>query len=212
MKWLNHPLSGQHFYLKSAVFLTGLAIGLDSSLRQLLIQLVLILAILIFEPKLYLSLLNALKKLLPFFAGYWVFATLFGQEFLTTVFFSVQILYLIAVTVYVLGNVKMEQIASQSRWLRKWKPVNSLFYYLFATVFFTRSFFAEYKKMKLVKENNFSLAQLSDVLANVSALSPQISNSVTNLLTFEGEEKNSNPQANYLGIFFLALLVIVHGL
>ena len=79
MKWLNHPLSGQHFYLKSAVFLTGLAIGLDSSLRQLLIQLVLILTILIFEPKLYLSLLNALKKLLPFFAGYWVFATLFGQ-------------------------------------------------------------------------------------------------------------------------------------
>ncbi len=83
MKWLNHPLSGQHFYLKSAVFLTGLAIGLDSSLRQLLIQLVLILTILIFEPKLYLSLLNALKKLLPFFAGYWVFATLFGQEFLS---------------------------------------------------------------------------------------------------------------------------------
>ncbi|NLM91093.1 MAG: hypothetical protein GX179_07930, partial [Candidatus Cloacimonetes bacterium] len=82
----------------------------------------------------------------------------------------------------------------------------------FATVFFTRSFFAEYKKMKLGKENNFSLAQLLDVLANVSALSPQISNSVTNLLTFEGEEKNSNPQANYLGIFFLALLVIVHGL
>ncbi len=112
-------LSGQHFYLKSAVFLTGLAIGLDSSLRQLLIQLVLILTILIFEPKLYLSLLNALKKLLPFFAGYWVFATLFGQEFLTTVFFSVQILYLIAVTVYVLGNVKMEQIASQSRWYKK---------------------------------------------------------------------------------------------
>jgi hypothetical protein len=212
MKLLYHPVSGQHFYLKSAVFLTGLVIGLDSSLRQLLIQLVLILIILVFEPKLYLSLLNALKKLLPFFAGYWVFATLFGQEFLTTVFFSVQILYLIAVTVYVLGNVKLEQISNQSRGIRKWKPVNSFFYYLFTTVFFTRLFFTEYKNIKLTKKNNLSLAQLFAVLENVYSMSPQISNSVTNLLNFEEDNVTSNRKANYLGVFFLALLIIVHGI
>ncbi len=66
MKWLQHPISGQHFYLKAAVFLTGLAIGLDSSLRQLVIQLLLILAVLVLEPQLYLALLAAIKKLLPF--------------------------------------------------------------------------------------------------------------------------------------------------
>jgi len=212
MKWLKHPVSGQHFYLKAAVFLTGLASGLDSSLRQLVIQLLLILAVLVLEPQLYLALLAAIKKLLPFFAGYWVFATLFAQEFLTTVFFNVQILYLIAVTVYVLGNVKMEQIAYQSRFIRKWKPVNSLFYYLFATVFFTRSFFTAYKELKLSKESNLSIAQLFSVLANVSALSPEISDRVTNLLSFERAEKTVNRRANYLGIFILALLVIVHSL
>ncbi len=155
MKWLNHPLSGQHFYLKSAVFLTGLAIGLDSSLRQLLIQLVLILTILIFEPKLYLSLLNALKKLLPFFAGYWVFATLFGQEFLTTVFFSVQILYLIAVTVYVgkcENGTDSKKTDGTENGLGKFIVLLSLRYSILYQVFLCRI----QRRVKLGKENNFS--------------------------------------------------------
>ena len=211
MKRISYPISGQHLYLKLAVFLTGLAIGLDSSLRQLLIQLILILVILGFEPSLYLLFLNSLKKLLPFFAGYWVFATLFAQDFLTTVLFSVQILYLIAVTVYVLGNVKLKDIAIESKSLRKWKLANSVFYYLFATMFFIKAFFAEYKNLKQVKGGNLFLAQIADVLKRVSSLSPQINKTVTDLLSFECEKDILNPYVNYLGIFFLAILVIVHG-
>jgi hypothetical protein len=81
MKFISYPISGQHLYLKLAVFLTGLAIGVDSSLRQLLIQLILILVILGFEPSLYRLFLNSLKRLLPFFAGYW-----FLQLFLLKIF------------------------------------------------------------------------------------------------------------------------------
>jgi len=43
-------------------------------------------------------------------------------------------------------------------------------------------------------------------------MSPQISNSVTNLLNFEEDNVTSNRKANYLGVFFLALLIIVHGI
>lgn len=212
MKRISYPISGQHLYLKLAVFLTGLAIGVDSSLRQLLIQLILILVILGFEPSLYRLFLNSLKRLLPFFAGYWVFATLFAQDFLTTVFFSIQILYLIAVTVYVLGNVKLKDIAIESKRLRRWKTVNYLFYYLFATIYFIEAFFAEYRNLKQVKGGNLVLAQIRDVLKNVSSLSPEINTSVTDLLSFEREKEIHNYRANYLGIFFLALLVIVHSL
>jgi len=79
-------------------------------------------------------------------------------------------------------------------------------------VFFTRSFFTAYKELKLSEESNLSLAQLSGVLTNVSALSPEISDTVTKLLNFESTEKTVNRRANYLGIFILTLLVIVHSL
>lgn len=212
MKWLAHSISDQHFYLKTAVFITGLAIGLDSSLRQLVIQLLLLLVILAIEPSLYLLFLRALKKLLPFFAAYWIFATLFAQDFLTTVFFSVQILYLIAVTVYVLGKVHLAKIAAESYGLRRWKLVNSLFYYLIATVYFIRAFFAEYKSLKLTKGSNLFLAQISEILNRVSLLSPQIHESVTELLNSKATENTVNLSANYMGILLLALMVIVHSL
>ena len=83
---------------------------------------------------------------------------------------------------------------------------------MFATISFIEAFFAEYRNLKQVKGGNLVLAQIRDVLKNVSSLSPEINTSVTDLLSFEREKEIHNYRANYLGIFFLALLVIVHSL
>lgn len=212
MKWFTAAVSSQNLYLKLAIFLTGIAIGLDSSLRQLLLNIVLILLFLLAEPSLFALLVNSLRRILPFFAGYWLFATLFAQRFPDSVFFSVQIIYLVLVTVYVFGKAKMRALAWDSRYIRKCRLINAMFYYAFATGLYVASFAKHFHAHKPNNEAEAILNHLGDVFAAVSGETLTVQTQVNSILNPQQEIFLKPSAANFLGVVFLTIMVLVHGI
>lgn len=212
MKWPQSIISGTNLYLKLAIFVTGLVTGLDSSARQLLAQIVLSIAYLLMEPGLLRLLVKALRRILPFLTGYWLFATIFSQSFPASVFFSLQVLYLLIITVVMFGNVHLSQIASDSLTLRKFRPLGYLFYYLAATSLYMKAFLSHYRQQQSLGANQLILSVVSSVLHNVSQGTPLIREQVRLLTDQQPHTPEIRPLANLCGIVFLAVLVIAHSL
>lgn len=212
MKWFSQAISSQNLYLKLAIFLTGLVTGLESSLRQLLLQFGLFLAFFLFEPSLYRSLLKALRRILPFLAGYWVFVTIFAQSFPDSLFFSLQILYLLLVSVYVFGKLSFELVAYDSVGVRRFGICNYIYFYLIATYMYLKSFFTSYANLQRNNGSAPMLAQVSDILQAVAKETDSIRNRVRSLLNSPLEPQFPRHHVNLLGLLFLTLLVLLHSL
>lgn len=209
MKWLSSQISGQNLFLKMAIFITGLVIGLDSSLRQLISQSILFLLYLFLQPRLYLSLFSALKRIISFLAAYWVFATVFKQSFPDSVLFSVQLIYLLMVSVVVFAEVPPKTWAYDSRFIRKLSWINALFYYCFATALFVKSFFRQYQAASGVESLKPKLETVFSAVHNDSGI---IGHKVRGILATDSREFGNEASADITGIVFLTLLVLVHGL
>ncbi|MDY0151726.1 MAG: hypothetical protein RBS43_05590 [Candidatus Cloacimonas sp.] len=212
MKWMRTAISAQNLFLKLAIFITGIATAFDSSLRQLLAQCVLFLVYFLLQISLYKSVANAFRKILPFFAGYWLFSTLFGQLFPDTVRFSVQLIYLILVSVAVFAETPMSSLAFDSKGIRRYRYVAALFYYSFATQLYLQSFVAHYHALKPELQKDSYMEGLGHVFHSVSQDTERIGLQVRSILSSDGQRVVSAGMANELGIIFLALLVLVHGL
>lgn len=212
MKWIRTAISGQNLYLKLAIFITGVVTGLDSSLRQLLAQSVLFLFYFILQVSLYKPLLKAFRKTLPFFSGYWLFATIFGQLFPETVRFSVQLIYLILVSVAVFADTPMSSLAYDSKGIRRYRYVSALFYYSFATQLYLQSFVAHFQASKPELQKDSGLSGLSHVFHSVNNDTERIGQQVRSILSSDNKPIVSRGMANELGIVFLTMLVLVHGL
>lgn len=212
MKWIQNIISGQNFYLKLAIFATGVVTGIEASLRQLLAQVLLLLVFFAFEPVLYRLILSSLRRVLPFFAAYWLFATLLQQDFPITVQFSIQLIYLLLITVAVMGRVSMLRVAAESYNIRKLGWVNSAFYYLFATWLFVQSFFRQYQIRQREVSSEPVVSLLEAVIKSVSAETEAIRTQLREILASDDHEVHLFIPANVCGILFLALLIIVNGL
>jgi len=212
MKWPADIISGQNLFLKLAIFITGLVSGLESSLRQLLSQLILFLLFLFLEPSLFTSLYKAVRRILPFLAGYWVFAQIFGQAFPDSVFFSLQIVYLLLISVYVMGRLKPELVAGDSVSLRRLGFIQATFFFAMATSLYLKSFFSSYARVQKENSNASLLSLVSQVLQDVSAETERIRERVNDVLSAGPCSSADRHLANICGVVFLTFLVLLHSL
>lgn len=211
MKFLTTPISGQHLYLKAVILITGLVSALDSSIVQLPKESALFLLFMLTEPALYRNLFKAFKTIVPFLAAYWVFSTLFGQLFPRSMFFTVQVLYLLLVSVYVFARPDFSVWAYDCRRLRRLKWINTLFVFSLSTLLFVRRFFAGFRMISAKGGAKLPVAEIGSVFQSVAADSGKIEAQVQSILESEPLERPHGFFVNALGILFLALLVIVHG-
>ncbi|MDD4310823.1 MAG: hypothetical protein PHO32_10610 [Candidatus Cloacimonetes bacterium] len=211
MKWITAAISSQNLYLKLCILCTGIVMGMDSSLKQLLMQIALILLYLLCEISLFKYLFQAFRRILPFLSGYWLFATLFSQSFPSSVLFSVQIVYLLLVMVAVFGKTEMSTLALDSKWIRKSRHINVVFYYCFATMQFLDSFSLRYKEIKLIGDKEVVMNHVSEVIKAVLHDKASIHEKVTDILSQQSKEGRANSAANFTGLLFLAVLVLLHG-
>lgn len=212
MKWIPAAISGQHLYLKLALFITGIGTGLSSSIRIISVKIVLFLLYLLMEPTLYSYLFNAFKRLVPFLIGYWLFSIIFSSDFLISIRFSLQLLYFLVLMVSVFGAVSMQRAISDSSQIRQWKWVDSLFAFSLATMLYIKSFSANFIRTRDTEGKQAFLEQIESVLTAVNNDTENIKLRLGSLMNAPGNKANWISQANVTGLFFLALLVIVNGL
>lgn len=202
----------QHLYLRLAIFSLGIAAGFEASLRQLLTQMLLVLLYLLPEPRLFAKLLFALRKLLTFLAGYWLFALLFKVEFPVAVIFSLTIIYLILITVAAWGSLDKRMLLAQSARCRNFKAGRAVLSFSLATYFFIKGYFAEYQSL----EKQESIAGILDraIIAGqkVHASFSAIEDKVQVLLQTDYPSPTRQTAANLYGLIFLSLLVVISSL
>jgi hypothetical protein len=212
MKWIPEAISGQHLYLKLALFITGIGTGLSSSIRIISVKIVLFLLYLLMEPTLYCYLFHAFKRLVPFFIGYWMFSIILSSDFLISVRFSLQLLYFLVLMVSVFGAVSMQRAISDSSQIRQWKWVDSLFAFCLATMLYIKSFSANFVITRDAEGKQAFLEQIESVLVAVNGDTENIKLRLDSLMNAPSIKAHWISQANVTGLFFLALLVIVNGL
>ncbi|MCK9309803.1 MAG: hypothetical protein M0P99_05995 [Candidatus Cloacimonetes bacterium] len=212
MKWLKTVITEQNLFIKLAIFITGIATGFECSLRQLIAQIALFLMFMLLEPGLYSHVLSALRRILPFLTGYWLFATIFAQSFPTSLKFSVQIIYLILVTVAVFGGVQMSSLASDSHYIRRNPWINALFFFSFSTWLYVKSFFHHYQQRQTNHGSEPIAKLVEEVFAAVTAETEDIRCQLREILAFRKESPSILNAPNITGIIFLALLVVLNNL
>lgn len=204
-------IRNQHLYLKFAIFLFGIAGTLEVSLRQLALQSLLFILYLATEPKLYSLAFFAFRKLLPFFAAYWLLATLFKIEFMVSVLFSGKILHLVLITVAAWGAVDKSALLSQSKLFHKSKTGKQVLSFTLATYLFLQEYIKRYKELP----KSDKLGQIVDKAIHagksVHDESESIEKEVQELLLQEVPAISGYWLANMTGLAFLCLLGLAHS-
>lgn len=202
----------QHLFLKLAIFAIGISTGFEASLRQIVSQSLLICLYMLLEVSLYRKLSFALRKMLPFFAAYWIFATLFSLEFTDTLLYCIQIVYFILIMIASMGSFDSQRALYQCTWCLNSKVFSTLIYFALSTSYFLREYFRLYRS--LPPNDNFSkiLEKAIETGHNVYKTMPQIEQKVQGILSSPRMEPISHPFANLIGLCFLCCLGLVHSI
>ena len=202
----------QHLYLRLAIFSLGIATGFEASLRQLLTQIAFSLLYLIVEPYLYAKLFFALKKLLTFLAGYWLFTLLFKVEFPQALVFSLTIIYLVLITVAAWGSLDKRMILAQCNRLYNFQTGRYLLSFSLATYYFIKRYFAEYQSLESQENIAGILDRAIKAGLKVHESAGLIEDRVQTLLREDHPRPSRQPAANLYGLIFLSLLVLLSSI
>lgn len=187
--------------------------AIDASVRQLVWLSAAFLIFMLLDHTLYAKLLRGLRLSLPFFAAYWLFATLFGMEFPATVVFTLRLLLLICVTVFCLGNLSLARVIADTRQFRKFRFGDRLIRYLLATNLYIRGYGRYFSHHKPRAGSNIGevldgvLGAGAHVLKSTSVVEAQLDYALK-----LPAPATDNTRANLIGISLLALLVLITSL
>ncbi len=187
--------------------------ALDASLRQLLALIALFLLFLLIDVTTLPKLLRGLRISLSFLAAYWVFATLFHSPFPDMVLFTLRIILLIIVTVYVFGNLTLQRVLHDTRSLRKHKFGENIVYYALATGLFIRAYAKYFGRHKPKIRSN-----VGAVLDNMIEAGKNVfehSNVIEAQLKLTMQEKGeiaSTSSADLMALFLITLMVLINSL
>ncbi len=205
-------IRNQHIVLKLAIFIIGISSSIEVSQRQMAAQSLLILIYMVPEPRLYGSFLFALRKLISWFAAYWVFALLFKVEFPDAVMFCVTIMYLALITVVVWASVDKSRIWDELAALRKLRCSRGIVSYVLATYLFLKQYLAILKQKQMPDGIVAVISSAIDSGKLLHANAPKVAEQVETLMNQEGKSPASNMSANLYGLLFLSLLGLVFSI
>jgi glycosyltransferase involved in cell wall biosynthesis len=205
-------LSGQNLYLRLILLVLAFIGALEASLRQICLQIALLLGFMLLDLSLYSKLLRGLRISLPFFAAYWIFATLFGVAFPEMLLFTLKLVFFIIVTVYCFGNLGLERILRDTHSLRRYKWGKSLLRFGLATQLFLRGYARYFSRHKPTARTSVSngLDSLFAAGAHVYRSSGQTEALLDRLLRRETQAAPS-PRANLLALAAMALLTLINS-
>jgi len=203
-------LSGQNFYLRLLLLILLFIGAVEASLRQVCALTLLFLLFMLLDLGLYPKLLKGLRISLPFFAAYWLFATLFRTDFPAMALFTARILLFIVATVYAFGNLSLQRVLHDTRGLRKHKWGESLIHYLLATALFIRAYAKYFTRHK--PNAGSSIGSVLDGMISAGTKVYRTTGAVERHMWTMLREKRENPEStpgNLIALSLMAMLVLV---
>lgn len=204
-------LAEQNIWLKLIILLIAFSLGLDASFRQLLWLLGLFLLMFLCDLSVFSKLLLALRRILPFMSGYWVFATIFTVQFPDMLLFSLQILYFLVITVYCVGTIDMPHFLQDTGRLQKYHFSRSLINLILATSLFIRKYFLLLGERQLSGGDSIKsvIAAYAGLIGENYAHAMDVENSIKTSVADISGPRVFFTFANFLAFVFLTAVVLV---
>lgn len=202
----------QHLAMKLAIFIIGLATGVEASFRQIALQGSLFLVFMLLEPTLYLKLFFGLRKLVFFLCTYWIFATLFSVDFISSLLFSARLIYLLLVMVLAFASANKDMMIGQCSFFLRFRLARALLSYILSTGYFLREYIQAYQSIP--KDDSFGklIERVIAAGAKVHGESTSIQSKVDEDMRSSALRQRSIARANLLAAVFLFALVMVNSI
>lgn len=211
MKESTGILAEQSTWLKLIVLIVSFTLGLDASFRQLLWLLGLFLLFFLLDLSVFKKLLVALRRILPFLAGYWVFATLFSVGFPAMLLFSLQILYFLVITVYCVGTIDLMHFIRDTRSLQRYQLARRLMHLILATSLFIQKYFLLLGERQISGSENLQgvLSSFAGIVQETYSHALEVEHKIKSSLEIKEVKRDFMSLANLLAFIFLAAVVLV---
>lgn len=211
MKESTGILAEQSTWLKLIVLIVSFTLGLDASFRQLLWLLGLFLLFFLLDLSVFKKLLVALRRILPFLAGYWVFATLFSVGFPAMLLFSLQILYFLVITVYCVGTIDLMHFIRDTRALQRYQLARRLMHLILATSLFIQKYFLLLGERQISGSENLQgvLGSFAGIVQETYSHALEVEHKIKSSLEIKEVKRDFMSLANLLAFIFLAAVVLV---
>jgi len=205
-------IRNQHVFLKLVVFTIGISTSFEVSHRQLAAQSLLLFLYLLADLRLYASFLFAVRKLLTWFAAYWIFALIFRVEFLQSLMFSFKIIYLILLTVAVWASTDKARLWAELNSLRGVAGLKPMFSYFLATYLFLKEYLNIYRIQGTPSGIYDAIEHAIETGKRLHQQSSLIGAKVNRLMQMDAQKPAMCIRANLYGLLFLSLLGIVYSI
>lgn len=210
----NSPLLRQHLFLRLIIILIGVVGSLDAKLFSLFYQCALLLVFYLLDIRLFMLLLSALRRSLPLFAGYWLFATLFAIPFPLRVVFSAKLIYLIILGVYALGNLSLSAFVCDTAFLRRFRWGERAVWFVLATIFFVRAYAKVFAGKSIKAQSN--LGSLIDAVIDGAkesyAQSEEIESRINRSFDSAADDAHTGISANLIELCLITMMVLLHSI
>jgi hypothetical protein len=207
------PFLRQNTWLKLATFLLVLPGAFFAIPLHLVLQIGLFLLYFAFQPRLFSDLLLAIRRLLPFLAGYWLFGTVFYIQFTDMLVFSARLILLILGTVYFFGSLNPAAILGDTERIRSIAWIQSSFLFLVATLMFIHNYHKLFKEHPIKARSGVSevLSQFASVMKQNLEQAPEIE-ARSLAMQQRSITHDTLSGSNLLGLIYLCLSMLVYAL
>ena len=211
MKERTSLLAEQNTWLKLIILLISFTLGIDASFRQLLWLLALFLVYFLVDFTVFAKLLIAMRRILPFLSGYWVFATIFTVQFPDMLLFSLQILYFLVITVYCVGTIDLFHFMQDTRGLHSFGFARKAIHLILATSLFIQKYFLLLGEKQISKGESIKgvMASFADLVEENYAHALEVESTIQSSFDEHLITREFFTFANFLAFIFLAAVVLV---
>ncbi|MDP3114423.1 MAG: hypothetical protein Q8M98_06565 [Candidatus Cloacimonadaceae bacterium] len=210
----NSPLLRQHLFLRLLIIAIGVVGSLDAKLFTLFYQSALLLTFCILDIRLYAKCLNAVRRSLPIFVGYWLFATLFAVPFPARIIFSTKLVFYIILGVFALGNLTLNAFVRDTAGLRKYRLGEKAVVFVLATILFVRAYAKVFAGKRIKAESN--LGTLIDTVIEGAresyAQSAEIESRINSSFNDAASASIKGVYANLIALGLIAMMVILSSI
>lgn len=155
----------QNILIKLAIMLIASTSAIVSTQKVLIYLLLSCIIYFLVSPVIYKFILKGIRFLLPFFAAYSLFATVFGIDFVDMLVFILRITILSAFVVFFSVSLYLYRFLEDTQFLKQNLITTVLLTYAIATLLFLRSFVSYYKSIH--QNESFKLSNLQVLVSRL---------------------------------------------